>query len=164
MKVSNLICDNCEFEIESDSDFCPRCGMIIIDEVLCDNHSSLEAKGACVVCGKAFCGACGYTVNQVFLCNEHNSYEIYEGMARVFGSSDVIQCEFVKSCLAENQLHPFIYSRKSSPMHLGGTDYSMFRADGDFNGHILNEIKVLVPCSEVLEAEKVISELDLKSN
>jgi hypothetical protein len=46
-------------------------------------------------------------------------------------------------------------------MHLGGTDYSLFRASGDFNGHIINEIKLLVPCPEVLSAEKIISELEL---
>jgi hypothetical protein len=46
-------------------------------------------------------------------------------------------------------------------MHLGGTDYSLFRASGDFDGHIINEIKLMVPCSEVLEAEKLISEINI---
>ncbi|MEJ2103889.1 MAG: hypothetical protein P8X47_04845 [Ignavibacteriaceae bacterium] len=82
-------------------------------------------------------------------------------MARVYGSSDFAQVNYIKSCLEQESLHPFIYSRKASPMHLGGTDYSLFRASGDFNGHIINEIKLMVPCSEVLDAEKIISELEL---
>ena len=82
-------------------------------------------------------------------------------MARVFGSSDEAQILYLKECLEENSLHPFVYSRKSSPMHLGGSDYSLFNASGDFDGHLINEIKLMVPCSEVLDAEKIIKEIDL---
>ena len=46
-------------------------------------------------------------------------------------------------------------------MHLGGTDYSLFRASGDFNGHIINEIKLMVPCGKVLAALEKIEDLNL---
>ena len=96
-----------------------------------------------------------------FLCDEHDGFEIYEGMARVFGSSDEVQIQYVKKYLEENNLHPFLYSRKALPMHLGGTDYSLFRASGDFNGHIINEIKLMVPWGEVLAALEKIEDLNL---
>ena len=56
---------------------------------------------------------------------------------------------------------PIYLLKESFPDVSGGTDYSLFRASGDFNGHIINEIKLMVLCSEVLEAEKIISELKL---
>jgi hypothetical protein len=102
-------------------------------------------------------------VNGIFLCNEHSDYEIYEGMARIFGSSDEQQVNLYKSALEENNLHPFIFQRKASPLSLGSGDYTLFRASGDAGGHIINEIKLMVPCSEVLVAEKIIDEIDQSS-
>ena len=161
METKKHLCTNCSFEADDDSDYCPRCGTLFIENIKCETHSKDKAEGVCVICGKPFCDKCVYPVNNIFLCNVHDGYEIYEGMARVFGTSDEIQIQYVKSCLEENSFHPFVYSRKSSPMHLGGTDYSLFRASGDFDGHIINEIKLMVPCSEVLEAEKLISEINI---
>jgi hypothetical protein len=160
MGKENNICDFCELDIQSDSEFCPRCGTILIEDVFCNTHPDIEAYGVCVICAVACCEICGHSKNNVFLCNDHEDYEIYEGMARVFGASDEAQLQHIKGFLEQSELHPFIYSRKSSPMHLGGTDYSLFRASGDFDGHIINEIKLMVPCSEVLEAEKLISEIN----
>jgi hypothetical protein len=39
---------------------------------------------------------------------------------------------------------------------------ALFAAGGDYDGHAVNEIKVMVPCSEVEEAERVLVSLDIK--
>jgi len=155
-----LLCDFCGTEISSDSEFCLKCGTIFIDYTSCFNHSDDDARGVCTICHQAYCKKCGLRVNNVFLCNEHSDYEIYEGMARVFGSSDEQQVNYYKSILEDNNLHPFLYSRKASPLSMGGVDYSLFRASGEYDGHIINEIKLMVPCSEVLQAEKIIDEIE----
>lgn len=131
------------------------------DGVKCTNHPSKDADFVCVICSEPFCKKCGTTVSGIFLCVQHDCYEIYEGIARIYGSSDVAQINYIKGCLEQESLHPFIYSRKASPMHLGGSDYSLFRASGDFDGHIINEAKLMVPCSEVLSAVQIISKLGL---
>jgi hypothetical protein len=82
-------------------------------------------------------------------------------MAKVFGTSDEIQIHYVKSCLEENSFHPFIYSKKSTPMQLGGNDQSLINISGSGEEKIINEIKLLVPCSEILEAKKLISEINI---
>lgn len=155
-----LFCDFCGTEMSDDAEFCTKCGTIFIDDVSCFNHPDDEARGVCAICHQAYCKRCGLRVNGIFLCNEHSDYEIYEGMARIFGSSDEQQINFYKSILEENKLHPFIFERKTSPLSLGGIDYSLFRASGDANEHLINEIKLMVPCSEVLQAEKIIDDLD----
>jgi len=155
-----LLCDFCGTEISNDSEFCTKCGTIFIDNVDCFIHPDDDAKGVCTICHQAYCKKCGLRVNGIFLCNQHSDYEIYEGMARVFGSSDEQQVNLFKSVLEENNLHPFIYQRKASPISLGGGDYTLFRASGDPRGQIINEIKLMVPCAEVLHAEKIIDELD----
>ena len=159
-----LFCDFCGTEAPSDAEFCSKCGTIFIDDVTCFNHPDDDARGVCTICHQAYCKRCGLRVSGIFLCNEHSHYEIYEGMARVFGSSDEQQVNFFKTGLEDNGLHPFIYARKTSPLSLGGVEYSLFRASGEFNGHIINEIKLMVPCDEVLQAEKIIDDLEESYN
>jgi hypothetical protein len=161
METGKHLCTNCSFEADDDSDYCPRCGTLFIENVNCENHTENEAKGVCIICGKPYCSNCGRAIKNIFLCHEHDSYEIYEGMAKVFGTSDEIQIHYVKSCLEENSFHPFIYSKKSTPMQLGGNDKSLINLSGSGEKKILNEIKLLVPCSEVLESEKLISEIKI---
>ena len=83
-------------------------------------------------------------------------------MAKVFGGSDYVHANYIAGCLKKEGINAFIFNRKASPMHLGGTDYSLFRASGDFNGHIINEIKIMVPFNRVIEAENLLQELELK--
>ena len=159
METGKHLCTNCSFLADDDSDYCPRCGTLFIKNVKCENHTKNEAKGICAICGKPFCSDCCHPVNNIFLCSEHDNYEIYEGMAKVFGTSDEIQIHFIKNCLEENSFHPFIYSKKSTPMQLGGDDKSLINFSGG-GEKTINEIKLLVPCSEVLDAEKLISEIN----
>jgi hypothetical protein len=161
MKTRKHLCANCSYTADDDSDYCPRCGTLFIENIKCKNHTKEETEGVCVICAEPFCSDCGHSVNNIFLCNDHDGYEIYEGMAKVFGTSDEIQIHYVKSCLEENSLHPFIYSKKTTPMQLGGNDQSLINLSGSGEEKIINEIKLLVPCSEVLEAEKLISELNI---
>ena len=161
MNPSKQVCVNCSFEADDDSDYCPRCGTLFIKNIKCENHPKDEAEGVCVICGISFCSDCCHSVKNIYFCYEHDGYEIYEGMAKVFGTSDEIQIHYVKSCLEENSLHPFIYSKKTTPMQLGGNDQSLINLSGSGEEKIINEIKLLVPCSEVLEAEKLISELNI---
>ena len=76
MEENKYLCDKCKLEIEADSDFCPRCGTIFIEDVKCENHPDIEAKGVCVICTRPVCNNCGIKVNNSFFCNEHDSTEI----------------------------------------------------------------------------------------
>ena len=139
MKTSNHLCTNCSFEADKDSDYCPRCGTLFIENIKCENHTENEGEGVCVICCDPFCSSCGHSVKNIFLCNEHDGYEIYEGMARIFGTSDEVQIHYINKYLEENELHPFIYSRKSTPMQLGGNDKSLINLSGSGEKKILNE-------------------------
>lgn len=155
-----LHCENCNFEINESAEFCPSCGSLF-EEKKCSNHDNRDSEGTCVICSQSACENCGQTVNNKFLCNEHSDLEIYESMVRVFGSSDSLQLDYLISMLEQEGLHPFRFDRKTNPISLGGIDYSLFRAAGDYEGHILNEIKIMVPLNEYLEALKLVE--DIKS-
>lgn len=161
MSTGKHLCTNCNFEAEEPSDFCPRCGTLFIENIKCKNHEKEDARCVCAICGEPFCIRCSNLVNNIFLCNEHDYYEIYEGMGKVFGTSDEVQIHYVKSCLEENSFHPFIYSKKSTPMQLGGNDQSLINFSSEREEKVINEIKLLVPCAEILEVEKIISELNI---
>ncbi|OQX94745.1 hypothetical protein B6I21_09025 [candidate division KSB1 bacterium 4572_119] len=162
-KKEQITCSQCDRGVDEDNDFCPFCGSIFVDNVSCVNHNELNASGVCVICCEPYCEKCGTNVNDIFLCEKHSEYEIYQGMARVFGISDEAQAQYVKSCFEQEGLHPFIYSRKAGAWHMGSGDYTLFRASGEYDGHIVNEIKVMVPLQEVLKAESILLELDVSS-
>ena len=69
------------------------------------------------------------------------------------------QVEFAKNSLETDELHPFVYTRKASPISIGGPDYTLFRASGEYDGHIVNEFKLMVPCQEFPIAEQKLREL-----
>jgi hypothetical protein len=155
-----LVCSNCDNAINADDDFCPNCGVLFTEGVKCVNHEKIDADGVCIICCEPFCKDCGLTVNDLyFVCDEHDGYEIIEGMARIYGSSDSLEIECYKNSLEKEGFHPIIYSRKVSPISIGSPDYTLFKASGEFNGHIINEYKLMVPCQEVLPAEKILDEL-----
>jgi hypothetical protein len=155
-------CGKCSNKVQNGAEFCPNCGNAFVDGLMCKNHKSQPATGVCIICCLAYCGHCATRVNKRFLCSDHESYEIYEGMARVYGVSDEAAAQYVRRCLEQDGLHPFLYSRKASPISGGGPDYTLFRASGEYDGHIINEVKVMVPCREVLQAERILKTLEKK--
>ncbi len=158
---NQIKCSYCDQPVAESDDFCPKCGRLFADDVFCENHPEIEADGVCVICATPFCHHCGSVVNGKFLCEQHAGYEIYQNLARVYGVSDDSQAQYVKNCLEEAGLHPFIFSRKAGPWHMGSGDYTLFRASGEYDGHIINEVKVMVPLQEVIEAEKTLKDLEI---
>lgn len=158
---SKIVCKRCENEIEESSEFCNYCGALFLENTTCEVHSDKEAKGVCIICQLPYCENCGAESNNIFLCEAHGEYEIFEGMVRVYGSPDTLEVNFAKSCLEKESLHPMVYSRKATTISLGGPDYSLFRSGGDYRTHLINEIKLLVPSTEVLTAEKILRELKI---
>ncbi|MBI3578809.1 MAG: DUF2007 domain-containing protein [Ignavibacteriales bacterium] len=154
-------CGKCGADIEKTFDFCPACGGVFVEHVVCVHHPHEEAEGVCVICSQPLCKICGIWVNGIFLCEAHQEYEVYEGMAKVFGLSDEVQASYAANLLKQAGLHPFLYQRKASPISLGGPDYTLFKASGEYNGHIINEIKIMVPCQEVNQAEKILTDLEI---
>ena len=158
-KKSSTICPHCGAKVRADDDFCAECGEIFGENVVCHRHSAKLASGVCIVCRMPFCSNCGGRVQNRFLCGEHDSLEIYEGMARVFGSNSVAEVEFAKTSLKTAGLHPFVFSRKASPISLGAPEYTLYRSSGEYDGHIVNEFKLMVPCQEVPSAAKKLRDL-----
>jgi hypothetical protein len=158
---STLVCDYCQNPVKASDEFCPNCGSLFEENFFCANHSERSAKGVCIICGAAYCSACGGRMNDRFLCERHWAYEIYEGMARVFGVSDFAMAQYASNCLSQAGLHPFVYSRRVVTIGGGASEWTLFVATGDYDGHIINEFKVMVPCHEVMKAESVLAELEI---
>jgi hypothetical protein len=78
-------------------------------------------------------------------------------MARIFGSEDNVQAQFVKSCLEQAALHPFFFSRGYNP----GPDVSPLFSWRLFPDYSLVELKIFVPFNEVLAAEKVLAQIKI---
>ncbi len=156
-----LVCEHCQNPANESDEFCPNCGSVFAEGIVCNKHPGREAQGVCIICSIALCKACGGRVNDLFLCAQHSQYEIYEGMARVAGGSDFALTQHACNCLQQAGLHPFLYYRKETAFAGGGPEWSLFRASGEHDGHLINEFKVMVPCQEVIAAERKLEELKL---
>jgi len=156
-------CSFCGNAITEDADYCTNCGHLFTDDILCGNHEDIEAVGVCIVCSVPQCQECGSFTDNKFFCNKHNDYEIVDNTVRIFGSTDINQIKYFESILLQEGLHPFILNKSSSSLVFTETEYSFFKNKGDGQGKILNEIKLLLPFSEVLRGELVVNDL-LNSN
>ena len=155
-----LSCSKCNNDVRDDDEFCSQCGSIFIENVGCNRHSKVEAEGVCIICCLPFCEKCGAFANNVFLCDKHSGYEIYEGMARIYSTLNDTPAQYAKTCLGQAGFHPVLFCRvqpKEGPRFV----YTLFRSAGDSGSHIVNEIKVMVPCQEVMKAEKVLRKLKI---
>lgn len=155
-----LICEACNNSIKEEDEFCPYCGSLFIDEIYCDNHNEISADGVCIICYIPFCKKCGTKINNHFLCNEHSNYDIYEGMARVYGTRDITTIQYAKACLEQDGLHPVLFSR-NSPFGGSGLLYSLLDPAGIHFANIIDEIKIMVPCQEVSKAEEILKSINI---
>lgn len=147
-----FVCPKCRKRVGEADDFCPHCGVIFSGGVVCEKHHRIEASGVCVVCGVPCCDECGAGVNGLFLCIRHSSYEIFQGMVKVYGTHDEADAEIVKSRLNEAGLHPTLFYLKRFGWK-SRVEYAVFEEGKSFSS---SEIKVMVPCQEVTEAENVL--------
>ena len=156
-----LICNRCDNEVQESDEFCPHCGDLFRDNIHCIYHPKQDAEGVCIICCKLLCSKCGGWINNLFLCENHNSYEIYQGMARVYGVLDDTMAQYISNCFKQQGLHPYIYYRHQ-PLRGPRQINTLYAASGDYDGHIIHEIKIMVPCHEVIEAEKILKDLKVK--
>ena len=162
-KAKPGLCPECGEEVLDQFDFCPNCGILFREKVSCTEHPLMPALGVCVICQRPLCRRSLSKVQGRYLCEKHDKLEIYEGMVRVFGTSDAAQASFARTSLESDGLHPVIFPRKSSPLSMGGPEYSLFRASGEYVGHIINEFKLMVPCCEYLDAQEKLHALEIVS-
>lgn len=159
-KSDYLYCEECNNHVQEEDDFCTECGALFTDNLFCTRHTDILADGVCILCALPFCKRCGATLNNHFLCNEHNNYEIFEGMVRVYGTLNDVSAQRAKNCLEQAELHPVIFCRHQ-PMGGARIVYTLFEAQGDYYGNLVNEIKVMVPCQEVFQSEEILKSLKL---
>lgn len=159
-EVETFECPDCRNEVKQDDEFCTNCGTLFIEDVKCNIHPDKDADGVCIICSLPYCSKCGSLNNKHFLCTLHYNYEIFQDMARIYGTLDDTEAQYVKSCLLTEGLHPFIFCR-DQPKGGSRLVYTLYEATGDSGGHLVNEIKVMVPCQEVIDAEKTIKELGI---
>ena len=135
---SEFKCERCGSDVKDEDQFCPSCGAIFKEGLVCFRHNSTPAEGVCVICSKPFCDHCGLWVDKIFFCDTHSEYEFYEGMARVFGHFDNLQAQLATNCLSQAGLHPFLYSRHVNPL----LDRPMTAVPRLYGRHTIAEMKV----------------------
>ncbi len=111
----------------------------------------VAAIGVCVVCGVPCCDECGSKWMACSVCIHHVTCEMFEGMVKVYGTHEEAEAEFTKSRL-DAGLHPALFHLRRS-RDRGHVEYEVYEENENFNA---SEIKVMVPCEEVADAESML--------
>lgn len=142
--MDTVTCKHCSEEIASDSEACPACGLLLVEEN-CERHPDRAAKGICVVCGSALCADCNGAGDTQFQCEEHKNVTVLNGWAQVYTTSDDLEAQLIRENLEADGIDARILSQKdhfSLPVELGE----------------LSQVRVLVPAYSYREADELISE------
>lgn len=154
---SDLCCELCESEVKASDRYCPACGSVFDEYYHCAAHPDQQAEGVCVICSTPCCRLCGGWKQKHFFCDAHSRYELIENMVRIYVSRDALSLHYAGSCLEQAGLHPFLYPPyfdESEPFSEDGTL-------GRYGSLSRSSSKILVPLSEVREAERILRELTL---
>ena len=145
-----VYCDNCGEAVEMDDRYCSSCGTLFSgeeEEVECENHTSVSATGVCVVCGKPVCDDCACSRGGKFFCEDDKHVRIYEGWAVLLVTGLDYEAQMVKANLERASIECLVFSQQ---------DHALFLTIGD-----LAKVKVMVPKSKLIQAQKLLDELGL---
>jgi hypothetical protein len=155
------VCPNCECEVQSDDDFCPDCGTLLIEDVKCSVHQDENAEGVCVICREPFCNKCGAFVDDDFFCKNDSRVQFSEGRSNILESDNPQQIDIVKNILDEKGLHPLVISSKGGhyKSHIIAVDPNEIFPTGTSDDFPKSYLMILF--QEVIKAEEVLRELKL---
>ncbi len=142
-------CENCGEEVEMDDRYCHSCGTLFVgeEEVECENHPSEPASGFCVVCEKPVCEDCARTKGGKLFCEDDKHVRIHEGWAVLLVTGHEYEAQMVKANLERADIESLVFSQQ---------DHVLFFTFGG-----LAKVKVMVPKSRFLEAQRILDELGL---
>ena len=149
MSDDPVYCDRCAEEVESSGSYCTHCGALLKreEDLKCSNHPSSPANAVCVVCSKPICVGCARKRDGKFFCEDDKHIRIYEGWAVLLVTGFDYEAQMVKTNLERAEIECLVFSQQ---------DHALFFTIGD-----LAKVKVMVPKSKLLQAQKLLEELDL---
>lgn len=112
-------CPRCETEYEG-ADACPACGTLQA-ATACETHPDNEARGRCVICGRALCDRCSSASGDAFLCEDHRNVHMIQGWAQVYSTHGEIEAQLVQENLRAEGIDSQTFSQKDHmyPVDLG---------------------------------------------
>lgn len=150
-----MTCPSCAREIGDDSDFCPACGHLLIEDaaLACKKHGSRRAVSVCIICSEPVCSSCSRTVDKRTFCDEHDRITVEQDWALAYESSELNDAELARAVLEEAGFNVVV--RDFSPIGYvwDGSGDSAFSRTA-----LKKQAKVFVPIGDVLRARDTLDE------
>ena len=110
------ICDNCDGEIDTESEYCPHCGIVFEKEdegtsIECETHPGVAAVGVCIVCGKPVCRDCATCQKGKVFCDNDEHVKIHQDWAVLCTVSAEYEAEMVKANLELAGIKALVFSQ-----------------------------------------------------
>jgi hypothetical protein len=140
-------CDNCDWEIDAEAEYCPHCGIVFETEegevaIVCETHPSTAAVGVCVICGRPVCRDCAVCKKGRVFCNNNEHLKIHQNWAILCSTSAEYEAEMVKANLEIAGIKAMVFSQ---------VDHASFIPVSR-----LALVKVMVPKDKLTKAQEVL--------
>jgi hypothetical protein len=144
------ICDNCDGEIEANSQYCPHCGIIFEQDegevsIECETHPGVPAIGVCIICGKPVCRDCAVSKKGRVFCDDDEHVKIHQDWVVLCSTSTEYEAEMVKANLEIAGVKALVFSQ---------VDHAYFIPIGR-----LAIVNVMVPKDKLAKAREVVHRL-----
>ncbi len=145
-------CPNCKEQIQDEAEYCPVCGVLLIDnqDIECENHQTIPAVAVCIICGKPVCQKCRKTRMNKTFCEDDKHVRVYQSWAVAYVSSTEYEAEMVKANLENAGIEAMIFNQQ---------DHAYFLTVGS-----MARVNVMVPNDRMNEAKNVIETLNFEAD
>lgn len=143
---AGLLCEVCRNAVGADDEYCRHCGALFEENVECAGHPGEAAESVCVICRRPLCASCAETVSGVSFCTLHKDYGFFNNWAVVYTAGSEPDALTVQLHLEKHGICCIVDARQTG-----------VRAPHE---GLLAEIGLLVPFEHVLEAERILDEME----
>ena len=118
-------CERCAEDYRGSAG-CPVCGTLR-EPTTCHVHAEREARGRCIVCGRALCAECAGDARRSHLCAEHRGVRVIEGWAQVYSTTRDFEAWLVRENLRAEGIDAQIYSQRDRTFSVDLGELSIVR-------------------------------------
>ncbi len=112
-----------------------------MSEMLCSNHSGVNAVAVCAVCGTPVCGDCAVTLSGTTFCNDRSHAELYASCRLLGRSGTMFDAELIAKNLEVHAITSYWF--------------------GPSADRTADRFALFVPREQCAEAEVMLRSLDL---
>lgn len=116
-EAETFACPTCGIRLDEAHEWCPACGVDLIEGTTCEEHPAEECRAWCIVCRRRLCEDCRAFSAGRAVCSAHRAVILVEGWALVWSPGTGIEAELARARLAAAGVQAVVLENTVAPAH-----------------------------------------------